>query len=525
MLCHRVLYQAWWRLFWYKKKPFQEATPHDQQQNNFLSQPLDFSCDIDEDRFTRFKAEDELEPLTLEDFLSLCDDTRDKFTRPERARAKRAGGWIADVPKFVSNLYICLLSISGTERLMFRLMKEQRLATWSGQYGLDVVPLVRYATPSKSPAVQILTSYCQLMHKKPADALPALCGFPGIDDLSQVVEAMFQILVKLQGHLWRRQVHYYTLLPWQLLQCLHSGTPLEERARILREWQNLPDCDIDRGYTLVLREQFKDKSPDELLSSPAFLHRLVLLALSKVTNSEVECNFARATGARSYMRGKSHNSSTMATKHCLAEIAHIHTVQCKSKNHMGSEGKVAGDLAVQQPAFKQSQLPPLSAGSAITTGSQSSIVQWHGASSTAPKKVTAWFLFRDKRLMTKPGLIGESKDDRRRRVIKEASREYHDPDFAEEVAECRSQAQLKNLELKEEKASRDRAIACAEQRSATSESGTTTASGRRGLLRSTTASDLAFRCISTSATGFGPWGAGDMSAKESGFLLPVSIPC
>jgi hypothetical protein len=50
---------------------------------------------------------------------------------------------------------------------------------------------------------------------------------------------------------------------------------------------------------------------------------IIRTALSgKVSNVEVECNFARAAGQRSAMRGKGHGLSSMAAKHILSEMVH-----------------------------------------------------------------------------------------------------------------------------------------------------------------------------------------------------------
>ena len=136
-------------------------------------------------------------------------------------------------------------------------------------------------------------------------------GLPGVD-LQSAKDKLFQSVVTVQGELWKNQVHVYQRYPWKLVRAVHPITSQEEREQIYESVMSpdLEPCDCDLGFTLPLKQTG--------VSLDIFLQQLTLLACSKVTNVEVETNFARATSARAYMRGRKHGSGTMACKHVLA---------------------------------------------------------------------------------------------------------------------------------------------------------------------------------------------------------------
>ncbi len=114
---------------------------------------------------------------SLIEFLSSCPtQDREVFKRPERVRAKRAGCWLGNPSKLLQQVCIALKSIVGTEHLMYHLMKEQRLASWSGRLGIDNLPLVKSTIFARSPAVQVLDYYYGEMQKSVRDCLPVLQG-------------------------------------------------------------------------------------------------------------------------------------------------------------------------------------------------------------------------------------------------------------------------------------------------------------------------------------------------------------
>ena len=374
---------------------------------------------------------------SLQEYITACPDMdRELFKRPERVRAKKAGCWIENPYDVIRDLTIALRSIAGTEHLMFHYMKQQRLATFSGRYGADALPLVKLTVFAKSPAVQVLDLYYHVMAGSAREALPTLSGVRGIDDISENPKQFFTIVVDVQASLWKRQVLVYTRLPFSPLRVLHSSCSQIERERIIAGMKDLLDCDFDDGFTKVVLQLNNDRSPEEMANRNSFFMRqMLMLGTSKTLNSEVETNFARATSARSYMRGVQHDSSTMCAKHVLAEIAHLHRVQNSAKHGAKSSRNVVDNFG-SVPAVCD-----------IQGNARQPAPTQHGVS----QKTTSWFLFRDSRLAKRPALIGETKEERRLRIVQEASHDYHQQAYAGEIENYRQEAQRKNKQWAQER--------------------------------------------------------------------------
>ena len=186
---HRLLYQAWWKLHWEGHKDFEgvrldQTGPAPQFSNSnadFIPALMDGHVDglLDDDDLDMSLGANSAHTshaesggpgvdgdpnVLLNEYLSTCPDDKVLFSRPERVRAKRAGLWISDPLKFMEKLLITLLSTTGTVRLLYYLLREQKLAAWTGAHGLDNVPMVQCCIPGKSPAVFALDTYAAMMN-------------------------------------------------------------------------------------------------------------------------------------------------------------------------------------------------------------------------------------------------------------------------------------------------------------------------------------------------------------------------
>jgi hypothetical protein len=136
---------------------------------------------------------------------------------------------------------------------------------------------------------------------------------------------LFHCFIDVIGGMWKRQVRLYELYPWKMLALLDPDITDAESLALLQEFKQLRACDMDEGVTKVWHALYSGLSDADLLMPGSdFKGALLLLALNKVTNVEIENNFARASSSRSYCRGRSHDASTMACKHFLAELIHVH---------------------------------------------------------------------------------------------------------------------------------------------------------------------------------------------------------
>ena len=108
--------------------------------------------------------------------VSNMPDSDDFVRRQERVRAKKAGEWIDDLPSVIANLSSALIATSGNEHYMYFLLQGQSLTTWTGQYGMQTVPLVQYSHLQSSPAVRVLDYYISIQLSQMEDASPAIVG-------------------------------------------------------------------------------------------------------------------------------------------------------------------------------------------------------------------------------------------------------------------------------------------------------------------------------------------------------------
>ena len=138
---------------------------------------------------------------------------------------------------------------------------------------------------------------------------------------------LFLCLLDATASMWRRQVLIYTMFPWKLLAILDPDISEEEAVALVKEFLGLWECCCDDGVTLVWLRQFGKQTALHLLQAgSSFRAALLLLALSKVTNIEIEDNFARASTARSANRGHMACASTVASRHVLSELRKQHRI-------------------------------------------------------------------------------------------------------------------------------------------------------------------------------------------------------
>lgn len=258
----------------------------------------------------------------------------------------------------------------------------------------------------------------------------------------------------VQAEVWRNQVCVYQTYPWRLLQILHSSTTHEKRLELIGEFKTAKACDIDMGFTATLRNWVGDQ-PAGTLCNPSsnFMQALILLALSKASNIEVECNFSRAAAARNYTRGSSHSCATMSSKHLLAELCHQHSMQHCNKFptkpartcQRGRKGLLRGGVFAKYSRHVVGHLKAIRDGKS-GTGPPPSRVEQEGKKK--PARTNGWVLFRTFRLKSRPARLGETKQQRLDRVIAEAAADYRNPAFHAEKQYFSALAKDVNKEAK-----------------------------------------------------------------------------
>ena len=157
-----------------------------------------------------------------------------------------------------------------------------------------------------------------------AFALACLEGWKNLN-LKDEEAKLFHCTIDVAGALWKRQVLMCERFPWKLIAILDPGISEDEIRQLLSEFKSLDECDMDEGVTKIWHQLYGTSSDEDLLRTGSdFRCAVLLLALNKVTNIEIENNFARASSSRAYCRGKPHGVATMCSKHTLAELRHSH---------------------------------------------------------------------------------------------------------------------------------------------------------------------------------------------------------
>lgn len=191
---HRLLAVGWWYL--YARKSGESA--------DVLLRDLD-----SEDFFQAVDSDASAAPvcgdgMSVDDFFSFADESRDILQRRERVRAKKAGSWIRS-RRFIPNLVQVVAGTGPRESYLHCQLAEHAESTWTGQYGIPNLSLVQLVQNEKSPAVAALDRYWFLQTSGVEMALEALVGVPGID-LRQEMQSFFQLLVDMSSVTWRKLV-------------------------------------------------------------------------------------------------------------------------------------------------------------------------------------------------------------------------------------------------------------------------------------------------------------------------------
>ena len=99
------------------------------------------------------------------------------FQRKARVRARKAGLWISDAARMISDLTLAVVCLGPNEHYLFQQMKLQSLGAWTGKFGLQALALLSLVQLHKSPAVSMLEAYHDMMvHRPIEDTLALLAG-------------------------------------------------------------------------------------------------------------------------------------------------------------------------------------------------------------------------------------------------------------------------------------------------------------------------------------------------------------
>ena len=125
----------------------------------------------------------------------------------------------------------------------------------------------------------------------------------------------FWCIVATMGQLDVRLIKPYQRQPWNIAQLTDETIPLERRLTLFDDLKNKKPCCIERFFSKPFLndvEEFADILP------PNHLYNQLCLAFrTKVSNMEIENNFARALKMNT---PNPHNITSMVGKHLTAEM-------------------------------------------------------------------------------------------------------------------------------------------------------------------------------------------------------------
>ena len=243
---------------------------------------------------------------------------------------------------------------------------------------------------------------------------------------------LFQLLLGVNSATWKRQVAPYMQYPWKIVAILDEDVSMEKRLSMLSDFFSAGDCMLDAGASRLARGYFQDFArsdlPRLLEKGHPFYQYVVLLACNKTNNIQCEDNFARASSARQCMRGNAHASSTMASKHVSGEVLHIHKQEALLSHTL--EKRPLPEMEQRAPRTSLADClaltlenSPSALCAELSNAADDSDDPRQGRESqraARQSKVNSWVLFKQLHLQSRPALLGESKQQRLKRVVAEA---------------------------------------------------------------------------------------------------------
>lgn len=91
----------------------------------------------------------------------------------------------------------------------------------------------------------------------------------------------------------------------------------ESRMELVRTYMKKKPCCIEPYFSKPFLQEVQD--PADILPPSRTFGKLCIAFRNKVSNMELECNFARAVKMRQAGQGHAHNQASMVAKHISAE--------------------------------------------------------------------------------------------------------------------------------------------------------------------------------------------------------------
>lgn len=109
------------------------------------------------------------------------------------------------------------------------------------------------------------------------------------------------LLVATSG--WRRLHVQYRMWPWRLVCLIDPRVSQQSKDQVCSAFSRARPCCLDIGCSVRLRSQLREDMDVKKLLQEEFRSVIDSLSVQKVTNSQIENNFARCVSAAKCARG------------------------------------------------------------------------------------------------------------------------------------------------------------------------------------------------------------------------------
>ena len=376
--CHRLLSESFQRLYPSSRQSFDEQA-----------------------------AKGSLVPVSEDELLCMPSSESALFQRKQRHRAKRAHGWLVS-RSMTLEVAVATLLTSTADRLLFWIFSTQADQAHKSADARSL-PLVQLAG-SQSPARASIDSLCKFLSTEqqgPCEnqlvfIAQRLRGADVFSTDSAFYGFLQQCVLMLIGEIYDRVVQPFTAWPRRLALLLDDNMSHDARAQVATEFTRASPCCLDEGISLAIRA--RHQQPDDLLQPGA--RRLLHMVFSqKISNIACETNFARAGAQHRVQAGKTALLGSMAAKHVLSELT--------SQTNQRITESIPAVAARSSSDSRTVKLLPGLGHHGVTPPS-------HSDKQVHKKKTNGWFLFLAEQCQVQVPMPGETKNDARLRIGKDA---------------------------------------------------------------------------------------------------------
>lgn len=179
--------------------------------------------------------------------------------------------------------------------------------------------MIDFVVWATSPAGQTIDKYAELLTNPSCEFWLPITGGTWTTELRQMVAHACYTLI---GGLYLRLVRSFRMWPWVLASIVNPQCTPEAKASIAHRLWSSRDCCLDAGFS----RKFKRMMPSEadVLGARSGQYLTDVFSQCPVSNVKTETQFGRQRNSMASCRGRWPESSTLASKHVIAELALQH---------------------------------------------------------------------------------------------------------------------------------------------------------------------------------------------------------